>query len=102
MACEAQKRAQPKIPLQNADLLQPPKVQQTSFEEHHYTVIEIAAMWNLSKDSVRRIFQNEPGVLVLGDRPNGRKRRYTMLRIPRSVLERVHQRCSLVSYQIMT
>jgi len=39
--------------------------------------------------------------LVLGDRPNGRKRRYTMLRIPRSVLERVHQRCSLFSYSML-
>jgi hypothetical protein len=63
--------------------------------EHHYTVAEIAAMWNLSKDAIRRMFQNEPGVLILGDRSSRRKRRYTTLRIPQSVLERVHQRCSL-------
>jgi len=55
-------------------------------------------MWNLSKDTVRRMFQNEPGVLVLGDRSSGRKRGYTTLRIPQSVLEKVHRQYSLVSY----
>lgn len=65
------------------------------FAERHYTVAEIAAMWNLSKDAVRRMFQNEPGVLVLGGRSKGRKRRYTTLRIPQSVLERVHRQYSL-------
>lgn len=63
-----------------------------SFAERHYTVAEIAAMWNLSKDAVRRMFQNEPGVLVLGDRSSGRKRRYTTLRIPQSVLGSVHRK----------
>lgn len=61
----------------------------------HYTVAEIAAMWNLSKDTVRRIFQNEPGVLVLGGRSQGHKRCYTTLRIPQSVLERVYRQYSL-------
>jgi hypothetical protein len=60
------------------------------FEERHYTVAEIAAMWNLSKDAARRMFQNEPGVLVLGGHSSSRKRRYVTLRIPQSVLERVH------------
>jgi len=65
------------------------------FAEHHYTVAEVAAMWNLSKDAVRRMFQDESGVLVLGGRSSGRKRRYTTLRIPQSVLERVHRKYSL-------
>jgi len=67
------------------------------FAERHYTVAEIAAMWNLSKDTVRRMFQDEPGVLVFGGRLSGRKRRYATLRIPRSVLERVHRQYSLCS-----
>jgi hypothetical protein len=67
--------------------------------ERHYTVVEIAAIWNLSKDAVRRLFQDEPGVLVLGDAsPRRRKRPYKTLRIPQSVVERVHSRCSLVRY----
>lgn len=60
-------------------------------EERHYTVAEVAAMWNLSNDAVRRLFQNEPGVLIFANRIRGSKRRYTTLRIPLSVLERVHR-----------
>jgi len=61
--------------------------------ERHYSVAEVAEMWNLSADAVRRLFQNEPGVLVLGDsRPKYGKRRYATLRIPESVLERVYRR----------
>jgi hypothetical protein len=61
--------------------------------ERHYAVAEIAAMWNLSTDKVRHLFEEEPGVLVIGRR-NPRKRRYVTLRIPESVAERVHSRLS--------
>lgn len=67
------------------------------FAVRHYSVAEIATMWNLSDEAVRGIFQNEPDVLVLGDpKPRGRKRRYTTLRIPEFVVERVHRRLSRV------
>jgi hypothetical protein len=36
--------------------------------ERHYAVAEIAEMWNLSADKVRELFENEPGVLVIGER----------------------------------
>jgi len=62
--------------------------------ERHYAVAEIAEMWNLSADKVRELFEDEPGVLVIGDRSPRRKRRYVTLRIPQSVLERVHSRLS--------
>jgi hypothetical protein len=62
--------------------------------ERHYAVTEIADMWNLSADKVRELFENEAGVLVIGDRSPRRKRRYITLRIPQSVLERVHRRLS--------
>jgi len=62
--------------------------------ERHYAVTEIAEMWNLSPDKVREIFEDEPGVLVIGDRNPRHKRRYVTLRIPHSVLQRVHQRLS--------
>lgn len=62
--------------------------------ERHYAVGQIAEMWNLSTDKVRELFENEPGVLVLGERSPRRKRRYVTLRIPHSVLERVHRRLS--------
>jgi hypothetical protein len=61
----------------------------------HYTVAEIASLWNLSDDAVRNIFEKEPGVLVIGDqRTSIRKRRYMTLRIPADVLELVHRRLS--------
>jgi len=68
----------------------------TGFAERHYSVSEIAEIWNLSHDAVRKIFQDEPGVLVLGDHEARNKRRYTTLRIPESVVARVHQRLSNV------
>lgn len=64
------------------------------FEERHYSVGEIGEMWNLSPDVVRKLFEREPGVLVIGDFHSRGKRRYTTLRIPQSVAERVHRRLS--------
>lgn len=65
------------------------------FAMRHYTVAEIAALWSLSDDAVRKIFEKEPGVLAIGDtRPILRKRRYTTLRIPQDIVERVHRRLS--------
>ena len=65
---------------------------QAHFEERHYAVAEVAEMWNLSPDSVRKLFEHEPGVLVLGNHGSRSKRRYTTLRIPQSVVERVYRR----------
>jgi hypothetical protein len=63
------------------------------FAERHYSVAEIAALWNLSADKVRRLFELELGVLVLGDAaPRYGRRRHRTLRIPESVAERVYRR----------
>jgi hypothetical protein len=68
-----------------------------SFAEPHYTPEEIADLWKLSVDAVRKQFQNEPGVLVIeGDGTRYGRRRYRTLRIPASVAERVHRRLSRV------
>jgi len=72
-----------------------PQVQNTAPVERHYAVAEIAEMWNLSTDKVRELFENEPGVIVLGERNPRHKRRYITLRIPHSVVERVHARLCL-------
>jgi hypothetical protein len=62
------------------------------FTERHYTVDEVAALWSLSRDSVRRMFLSEPDVPKIA-RPGGRyKRSYVTLRIPESVLNRVYRR----------
>ena len=63
-----------------------------SVGERFYTVAEISGRLKLSPDKVRRIFHNERGVVVFENRLGGR-RRYSTLRIPESVLERVIRRC---------
>jgi hypothetical protein len=61
--------------------------------ERHFSPAEISDLWNLSADCVRNIFENEPGVLVIGNSiPRRGKRSYTTIRIPQSVLDRVHKR----------
>jgi hypothetical protein len=63
--------------------------------ERHYSVAEIAALWNLSSDVIRRLFRDEPDVLVIGDSNPRHKRRYVTLAIPESVVVRVHRSRSL-------
>jgi len=65
--------------------------------ERHFSPAEIGELWNLSADCVRKIFENEPGVLAIGNaQPKRGKRSYTTLRIPQSVLDRVHRRMARV------
>lgn len=72
----------------------PTQIETSVHIERHYAVAEIAELWNLSPDKVRELFENEPGVLVIGERSPRHKRRYVTLRIPQKVLERVHHRLS--------
>jgi len=62
--------------------------------ERHYTIPELAGLWHLNKQTVRKIFHNEPGVLRLAHEENVRARRrsYLSMRIPESVVQRVHER----------
>ncbi len=66
---------------------------ESAAQEPHYTPEQVAEWWGLDSNSIRRIFRNEPGVLLFGRETSTRlKRAYTSLRIPQSVLERVHRR----------
>jgi len=64
--------------------------------EQTLTVEDIAARWRFSTDKIRRMFENELGVLRVGHGTLrvGRKyrRRYYSLRIPISVFLRVQDR----------
>jgi hypothetical protein len=60
--------------------------------ERHYASFEVAALWNLNVETIRRMFQDEPGVIVLQGPFKKGKRPYKTIRIPHSVLERVHKR----------
>jgi AraC-like DNA-binding protein len=60
--------------------------------ERHYSVLEVADLWGISEKTVRRLFDGEEGVLRWGNGETIRKRSYYNLRIPQSVLVRVHYR----------
>lgn len=60
--------------------------------EKHYSVGEVAKMWGWSQNTIRRMFANEPGILEWGTEETRFKRSYTTLRIPESVIARVHRR----------
>ena len=65
----------------------------------HFSPAEIAELWHLSVDTVRRLFEHEPGVVVI-EPPAGRhskRRRYRTIRIPERVIDRVHRRLSVVN-----
>jgi hypothetical protein len=65
-----------------------------AFSERHYTVDEVAELWSLSRDSVRRIFLSEAGVFKISRPGNRYKRSCVTMRIPESVLNRVYRRMS--------
>lgn len=64
------------------------------FADQHYSVSQVAEKWGLSDDSIRRIFEKEPDVLILANRARGSRRVKRTLRIPAHVVERVHKRMS--------
>jgi hypothetical protein len=61
------------------------------FEEQHYTVKELASRWRLSAEFVRQLVVEEDGVTEWVRQAPG-KRRYRVLRVPRSVAERIYRK----------
>lgn len=67
------------------------KVESTHVKGSHYSVKDLAALWGVSQDTIRRQFESEPDVIVLGNK-NTRGRRRLTLRIPEAVAQRVQRR----------
>jgi len=68
--------------------------------ERHYTVKELALLWHLGVDTVRAMFENEPGVLRV-DRPETvHKRAYCTMRIPESVARRVYRKWTCLTTSV--
>ena len=65
--------------------------------ERHYSVSEVAALWQLSEDTVRKLFRDHPGVIKIGAPESRKKRGYFLLRIPESVLQKVHEQLRKVA-----
>ena len=63
-------------------------------EDYFYSAKELAYLWNLSDESIRRMFIKEPGVMLLQTNRPGR-RTYRTLRIPGRVAIRVRNRSTV-------
>jgi hypothetical protein len=63
-----------------------------TLSERHFSVKELAELWNLSPAMIRRLFRNEPGVVRFGAEKRGHQRDYVTVRIPASVAARVYRR----------
>ena len=60
------------------------------------TVADVAQRLNVDTDTVRRLFGNEPGVIVIAFPRKGR-RTYRTLRIPEAVFRRVVTRLTTLA-----
>ena len=69
----------------------------TTPSEHHFTAKEVAEEWNLSQDTIYRLFLNEPGVLIIVSEKKKYRRTRRTLRIPESVKNRVYRRLQNVA-----
>lgn len=59
--------------------------------ERHFTVSVLSELWGLSCDVLQRWFEEEPGVLKIGNSGDNGKRRKITLRIPESIAWRVYR-----------
>ncbi|HKO54860.1 MAG TPA: hypothetical protein VJ276_03215 [Thermoanaerobaculia bacterium] len=64
-------------------------------ENYCYSTKELAFRWNLSDETLRRIFLKEPGVMIFRQQQPG-KRIYRTMRIPGAVAIRVKNRMTVV------
>ncbi|MBL8214682.1 MAG: helix-turn-helix domain-containing protein [Bryobacterales bacterium] len=68
-----------------------------TIHEKHYTVEEVADRLNVSRETARRMFWTEPGVIKWSRQRSKYRRSYTTLRIPESVFIRVYRRLQVGS-----
>ncbi len=59
------------------------------------TVAEVSTITGLSPQTITRMFEKEPGIIVLNRPEKMHKRRYRSIRIPRVVCDRVLRRFTL-------
>jgi hypothetical protein len=65
------------------DLLTP-----SAFEKH-YRIGELARMWGLGRETVRKLVKDDPGVIKIR---LGRKKAHTIYSVPASAAHRIHTR----------
>ena len=63
-----------------------------SFAEKHYRVSDLAELWGLGRETVRKRVKDDPGVIKIR---MGRKRAHTVYSVPESAVRRIHTRLLL-------
>jgi hypothetical protein len=63
-------------------------VENTTFEKH-YRIGELASMWGLGRETVRKLVKDDPGVIKVR---MGRKKSHTFYSVPESAARRIHTR----------
>ena len=57
--------------------------------EKHYRIGELARIWGLGRETVRKLVHNDPGVVKIR---MGRKKTHTVYSVPESAARRIHTR----------
>ena len=63
-------------------------IENPSFEKH-YRIGELAEMWGLGRETVRRLVKDDPSVIKVR---MGRNKTHTVYSIPESAARRIHTR----------
>lgn len=63
-------------------------VENTTFEKH-YRIGDLARMWGLGRETVRKLVKDDPGVVKVR---MGRKKAHTFYSVPESTASRIHTR----------
>jgi len=63
-------------------------VENTTFEKH-YRIGDLARLWALGRETVRKLVKDDPGVIKVRQ---GRKKAHTTYSVPESAAKRIHTR----------
>ena len=63
-------------------------VENTTFERH-YRISDLARLWSLGRETVRKLVKDDPGVIKIR---MGRKKAHTIYSVPESAAQRIHTR----------
>jgi hypothetical protein len=62
---------------------------ETATFERHYRIGELARIWGLGRETVRKLVKDDPGVIKIR---LGRKKAHTIYSVPESAAHRIHTR----------
>ena len=69
----------------------PSVLEEARFAEKHYRIGELAELWGLGRETIRKMLIDEPGVVKIR---LGRKKAHTTYSVPHSVARRIHNKLS--------